>query len=193
MNLKVILLEGIPTDADIIVAKVRITLLSQFFKTGTVSQPDEEKAISAIEKNEVKLEADVETTVLLRRKKAGHLFMTFCNECSDLEEVFCKMNSGIEMNNTGIEDFIKKVELKESEIKLLQSEVEKAKLNLLLSKRELEILYFIASGKTTKEIAKRLFLSPATIATYRARLLNKLELKSNTDIVLYAIRNGLIK
>jgi DNA-binding NarL/FixJ family response regulator len=63
----------------------------------------------------------------------------------------------------------------------------------LLSSREFEILCLIASGKVVKEIADKLSLSPSTIATYRARLMEKLELKSNVELTQYAIRNNLVK
>ena len=60
-----------------------------------------------------------------------------------------------------------------------------------LSDREYQIMWMIASGKTIGEIAQQLFLSPNTISTYRARILEKLELKNNAELVRYAIRNQL--
>lgn len=62
----------------------------------------------------------------------------------------------------------------------------------LLSDRELEVLCKIASGKTIEEIAGDLSLSPSTIATFRARLLKKLQLKLNTELTSYALKNQLI-
>jgi DNA-binding NarL/FixJ family response regulator len=61
-----------------------------------------------------------------------------------------------------------------------------------LSDREYEIMCLIASGKTVTEIAGELSLSPKTISTYRARVLEKLGVKNNAEIVQYAIRNGLV-
>ena len=61
-----------------------------------------------------------------------------------------------------------------------------------LSDREYEIMCCIASGKTVAEIARELSLSPKTISTYRARLLEKLRVKNNAEIIRYAIRNGLV-
>jgi DNA-binding NarL/FixJ family response regulator len=84
------------------------------------------------------------------------------------------------------------LELKHGEIRELRSEIEKAKLLRLLSKRELEIFHLLASGRSIKEIAGQLFLSPSTIATYRARLLVKLNLKSIIELIHYALRNNLI-
>lgn len=62
----------------------------------------------------------------------------------------------------------------------------------LLSDREMQVLVGIASGKATGEIAEQLSLSVNTISTYRARVLEKLELTSNAAIARYAIENHLI-
>ena len=61
-----------------------------------------------------------------------------------------------------------------------------------LSDRELQIMNMIASGKKVKEIAYELSLSPATIATYRARVLEKMNLKSNVELANYALRHNLV-
>jgi two-component system invasion response regulator UvrY len=60
-----------------------------------------------------------------------------------------------------------------------------------LSNREFEVLRSIAAGQSTGEIAERLSLSVKTVSTYRARLLDKLQLKSAADLVRYAIEHGL--
>jgi two-component system invasion response regulator UvrY len=62
-----------------------------------------------------------------------------------------------------------------------------------LSDREFQILSMIASGKKVKEIAVELSISPATVATYRARVLEKMQLKSSVEITTYALRNNLIE
>ena len=61
----------------------------------------------------------------------------------------------------------------------------------LLSSREFEVMHLIASGKTVGEIAEQLHLSNKTISTYRARLLEKMGLKNNAELIHYAARNGL--
>lgn len=61
----------------------------------------------------------------------------------------------------------------------------------VLSKRELQVLILVASGYTSSEIAKQLFLSPNTIDTYRMRLTNKLNLKSRAEIVEYVTKHNL--
>ena len=64
--------------------------------------------------------------------------------------------------------------------------------NLPLSPRETEILKLFASGKSTKEIANQLFVSIKTVGTHKQHILEKLELKSTTDLVKYAIKYKLI-
>jgi DNA-binding NarL/FixJ family response regulator len=59
-----------------------------------------------------------------------------------------------------------------------------------LSPREIEIIKMIAEGKSSKEMAKILFLSFRTIQNHRAKIMKKLNLKKNTDLVKYAIQKG---
>jgi len=61
-----------------------------------------------------------------------------------------------------------------------------------LSDREYEIMCCIASGKTVTEIAGELSLSPKTISTYRARILEKLGVRNSAEIVQYATQNNLL-
>lgn len=62
----------------------------------------------------------------------------------------------------------------------------------LLSDRELDVLKLIASGKTVSDIAHELSLSVNTISTYRSRVLEKMNLKSNSELTFYAISNNLL-
>lgn len=61
-----------------------------------------------------------------------------------------------------------------------------------LSNRELQVLKMIASGKTLKEIGADLALSEKTVATYRARISEKMGLPTNVDLTRYAMRHGLV-
>jgi two-component system, NarL family, invasion response regulator UvrY len=60
-----------------------------------------------------------------------------------------------------------------------------------LSNREFEVFKYIASGQTVSDIASRLSLSVTSISTYRARIIAKMNLKTNADIMLYSIENKL--
>lgn len=62
-----------------------------------------------------------------------------------------------------------------------------------LSDRELQTLVMIASGKRLSDIAEELTLSPKTVSVYRARVLEKLALGNNSELTVYAIRNGLVQ
>ena len=61
-----------------------------------------------------------------------------------------------------------------------------------LSDREFQVMRMIASGKTIKEIGKELFLSVRTVSTYRARVLEKMNMKTNAELIRYALQNKLI-
>lgn len=61
-----------------------------------------------------------------------------------------------------------------------------------LSDREFQVFIMIASGKRLKIIAEELSLSVNTVSTHRTRILEKLELQSNSDLTYYAVKNGLI-
>jgi len=62
-----------------------------------------------------------------------------------------------------------------------------------LSNREFEVLCSIASGKTVNEIATKLSLSNKTISTYRRRILDKMDMRTNAELTHYAIRNRLVE
>ena len=62
-----------------------------------------------------------------------------------------------------------------------------------LSGREREIFQLVAEGKTNKQIAALLFISPSTVETHRGRIMEKLDLHSAAEIVLYAVRRGVIR
>jgi len=62
----------------------------------------------------------------------------------------------------------------------------------ILSDREYQVMCMIASGKTLKEIADGLSLSIKTISTYRSRILEKMNMKTNAELTHYAIKNNLV-
>jgi two-component system invasion response regulator UvrY len=62
-----------------------------------------------------------------------------------------------------------------------------------LSDREFQIMRMMASGKPVSQVARELSLSVQTISTYRARILEKMDLKNNAEMTRYAIEKGLLK
>lgn len=61
-----------------------------------------------------------------------------------------------------------------------------------LSEREREIFQLIAEGRTNKGVAELLDISPATVETHRAHILQKLDIHNTAELVLYAVRRGVI-
>jgi len=66
-------------------------------------------------------------------------------------------------------------------------------LHELLSDREGQVFFLLASGKTLKAIAKELHLSPKTASTYKTRIMEKLNLKSDAELIRYALAHHLVK
>ena len=61
-----------------------------------------------------------------------------------------------------------------------------------LSPREFDVFKLIVEGKSSSEISQQLSLSLSTVSTHRARILNKMGMKSNAELVKYAIKNNLV-
>jgi DNA-binding NarL/FixJ family response regulator len=61
-----------------------------------------------------------------------------------------------------------------------------------ITTRERDVLFLLALGYTNQQIAAMLFISPRTVDTHRARIMQKLNLQTRAELVLYALANGLI-
>jgi len=61
-----------------------------------------------------------------------------------------------------------------------------------LSDREYRVMWMLASGKQINAIAREMTLSPSTVSTYRTRILKKLRVKNNAELVHYAVRHQLV-
>ena len=68
-----------------------------------------------------------------------------------------------------------------------------AQLHETLSDREYQVMRLIAAGKTIQEIGEELFLSARTVSTYRARLLEKMNMTSNMELLRYALEHKLLE
>jgi DNA-binding NarL/FixJ family response regulator len=82
--------------------------------------------------------------------------------------------------------------LAEKLIDSLDESVDKP-LHELLSDREHEVMKMIAAGVPLTEIGERLHVSVKTISSYRARIMEKMQMKSNADLTRYAISHSLIE
>jgi len=69
---------------------------------------------------------------------------------------------------------------------------EKRPIHETLSDREYQVMLMIASGKSTSAIAEEMALSMKTVSTYRARILEKMKMKTNAELTHYAVMNGLV-
>jgi two-component system response regulator NreC len=67
-----------------------------------------------------------------------------------------------------------------------------AALTQAISERERDVLFLLAIGYTNQQIATMLFVSPRTVDTHRANIMQKLNLETRAELVLYALANGLI-
>jgi two-component system invasion response regulator UvrY len=67
------------------------------------------------------------------------------------------------------------------------------KQNTTLTERETELLQHMASELTYKEIADKMFLSPKTVENHREKMCEKLQIKTRVGLVMYAIKNGIVK
>ena len=67
-----------------------------------------------------------------------------------------------------------------------------AALTEAISEREREVLFLLALGYTNQQIAAMLFISPRTVDTHRAHIMQKLKFETRAELVLYALANGLI-
>lgn len=62
-----------------------------------------------------------------------------------------------------------------------------------LSDREYQVMCMIASGKTVSEIAKELSISVKTVSTHRSRILEKMDMRNNAELIHYAVKKGLVE
>ena len=74
----------------------------------------------------------------------------------------------------------------------IYSDKEKAK-HELLSEREFQVFNLIVKGFTTSEAAEELHISPKTVSTYRDRIMDKMEMSRNSELIHYALKNKLIE
>ena len=78
--------------------------------------------------------------------------------------------------------------------KLIFMDLEKAGMapHEALSEREMQVMLLLATGKSVTEIANEIFISDKTVSTYRTRIMEKMNMRKNADLTLYAIKNHLI-
>ncbi len=120
---------------------------------------------------------------IFRAMKAGASgFLTKASATEELGLAIEKILSGGKYFSSEIAEIMANV---------LETDFKKPK-HFYLSEREYQIFCLIAQGKVTKEIANELYISPKTVSTHYYRILDKMEMKKNSEIIHYAIKFGLI-
>jgi len=123
-----------------------------------------------------------ESQYIMRSMKLGACgYLTKTSAADELESAIKEIRSGGKYLSPSISDKIVQI----------FDNLEKQK-HENLTNREFQVFCFYAQGKATGDIASDLSLSPKTVTTYRSRLLNKLNLKNNYDIIKYAMKHNLI-
>ena len=117
----------------------------------------------------------------LKAGAAGYLTKTSAPE--ELISAINKVSNGERYISTSLADKIAESVISGSEKPLYQ----------LLSAREVEVLQLFSEGKKVVQIAAELSLSPKTVSTYRERLLKKLKLHTTSDLIRYAILEGITR
>jgi DNA-binding NarL/FixJ family response regulator len=117
----------------------------------------------------------------LKAGAAGYLTKTSAPE--ELISAINKVSNGERYISTSLADKIAESVISGSEKPLYQ----------LLSAREVEVLQLFSEGKKVVQIAAELSLSPKTVSTYRERLLEKLKLHTTSDLIRYAIMEGITR
>jgi len=119
----------------------------------------------------------------LRAIKAGASgYMTKANTPDELIQAIRKISSGGTYISSSIAEKL---------LFSLKGDAEKL-YHETLSNREYQIFKMIASGKTLSQIADELCLSIKTVSTYRARILEKMNMKNNAELIHYAIKHNLL-
>lgn len=130
------------------------------------------------------------------------VFLTMHNDPLTAKKAILANASGYVLKDDAFEDLLYSVRAVASggtfmspsiSEKVLKSKAVQGSEDLILTRREREVLHFIASGLTNKKIADKLSLSVKTIETHRTRILQKLDAHTTSDLVRYAIKTGLLE
>lgn len=146
-----------------------------------------------------------------RRCSTKIIVLTMFEDDSKVRQSFSAGARGYILKNSSPQEFLKALEVVRndglylsdrvshlsSELEALVASVGKRSEHDLdplakLSKREREVFFLLADGIPNRVIAKKLFISPRTVETHRARVIKKLGFASTADLIRYAIRNNLM-
>jgi DNA-binding NarL/FixJ family response regulator len=118
--------------------------------------------------------------------QGAHGFINLNTSAADIQKAIQEVNAGRRhLAPTGVQTMLSSISHKNGETEM-DDVYEK------LTGREREILQLTAEGNDRKAIAKRLFISQRTVETHRAHIMNKLGLHTQTELVRFSIRKGII-
>lgn len=158
-------------------------LVFDYNKAGKLDKEDLQQAFALLpEINVVVVSADSDRASVMEVLSMGvRVFLT--KEC-DEEEIIEAIHASMGKNRF----FCQKI------IDILQDKPKQDDCSPTpLSMREIEIVRLICTGKTSREIADELFLSTHTIFTHRKNIFKKLNIKSSSELVLYAVKIGIVE
>ena len=124
---------------------------------------------------------------IMKAGASGYLLKTADGE--ELDEAIHAVSRGEQYFSTPISKLIQKGYVKRAQASLDRADKRIA----TLTKRETEVLRFIAEGMTNQQISDKLFISPRTVDTHRTNLMRKLDIHDVALLVRYAIEHGLVE
>ncbi len=113
----------------------------------------------------------------LPKNTSKHELLTAIKEIYENKEYFTD-----EVTNIILKSYLKKINNEPDSSEVPQ-----------LTKREEEIIRYVAEGQSNTDIADKLFISKRTVESHKNHIMNKLELKTNIDLIKFAIKNSIIK
>lgn len=132
------------------------------------------------------------------------IMLTMYNTQEHIAQVIAAGAKGYILKNTGKEELINSINTvfkgetffsKDVTDKVMESIRNHGNIpegEIRLSKREIEILKLVAQENTTKEIAKKLFISENTVETHRKNILSKTNVRNTAGLIKYALQNGIL-
>lgn len=116
-------------------------------------------------------------------KKGACGYLTKASTADELESAIKKVRSGGKFLSSAVAE--KMAEMVDNDLGSPRHEI--------LTNREFQVFCLFAEGKTIGDIAESLSISPKTVSTYRSRIVEKMNLKTNYDFIKYALENNLIE
>jgi DNA-binding NarL/FixJ family response regulator len=148
----------------------------------------------------------IEATSILKKKYPGIkiIILSMHSEQSYVEQALKEGAMGYLIKDSTYDQLIHAIRIVYSGGKFLSNEITETLIsdylykkkhipisNSDLSERQVEVLQLIADGTSTREISEMLFISMKTVGTHKQKILEKLNFKTNADLVKYALRHGL--